>query len=227
MILIASFPHSGNHLVRFLVEYLTGRPTLGCLENPKDRPLHEAPFPPQPDVLGHVAGEAVALKLHYEHEIKRAMREYDIRGVVFVERSPIEAVLSYFASEKAARRSPDLRKFAKRYFLLRRWMMKTNFPVVRLSYEDLIATERSRYEPQIIRLAAAFPSIDDGRLATLMSDFDTLRSICRWGKGHAYWDKVRSSGERFWADHTPILQRLTTQFWVGIYSMGTFIHRWI
>ena len=33
MIDILSYPRSGNHLVRYLVEYLSGRATCGCVGN--------------------------------------------------------------------------------------------------------------------------------------------------------------------------------------------------
>jgi hypothetical protein len=37
---LLSYPRSGNHLVRFLIELLTEKPTLGCSENPIDVPMY-------------------------------------------------------------------------------------------------------------------------------------------------------------------------------------------
>ncbi len=45
MKVILSYPRSGNHLVRFLIELLTEEPTLGCKENPKDKPIFLNCFP--------------------------------------------------------------------------------------------------------------------------------------------------------------------------------------
>lgn len=39
---IISYPRSGNHFVRFIVEYLSGRPTLGCSKN--DVPIYMNDF---------------------------------------------------------------------------------------------------------------------------------------------------------------------------------------
>ena len=45
MKVLLSYPRSGNHLVRFLIEILTEKPTLGCIENIYDKPIFENTFP--------------------------------------------------------------------------------------------------------------------------------------------------------------------------------------
>lgn len=44
---LLSFPHSGNHLTRFLIELLTGLPTHGCKGNPDDMPVHRNQYSEQ------------------------------------------------------------------------------------------------------------------------------------------------------------------------------------
>ena len=42
---ILSYPRSGNHLVRFIIELLTETPTLGCKGNSRDVPIFQNKFP--------------------------------------------------------------------------------------------------------------------------------------------------------------------------------------
>ncbi|HUG61719.1 MAG TPA: hypothetical protein VMP03_07730 [Methylomirabilota bacterium] len=93
MLVIASFPRSGNHLVRFMVEYLTGRPTLGCATNPVDVPICRNTFPDDPDVLAHVGGEPIARKVHFVREI--APMDPPASRLLLVRRDPTEALLSH------------------------------------------------------------------------------------------------------------------------------------
>jgi hypothetical protein len=44
MKILLSYPRSGNHLVRFFMELLSEQPTLGVLNNVKDRPIFENIF---------------------------------------------------------------------------------------------------------------------------------------------------------------------------------------
>jgi hypothetical protein len=42
MKILLSYPRSGNHLVRFIIEYLTDEPTIGCLNNlSNDKPIYK------------------------------------------------------------------------------------------------------------------------------------------------------------------------------------------
>lgn len=45
MSVLLSFPRSGNHLVRFFIELLTEKPTLGIPFNDKDIPIYKNTFP--------------------------------------------------------------------------------------------------------------------------------------------------------------------------------------
>ena len=49
-----SFARSGNHWVRFIVEYLTNSPTHGCRDNPKDVPIYLNTFPNEEHPLADV-----------------------------------------------------------------------------------------------------------------------------------------------------------------------------
>ena len=61
---------SGNHWVRFIVEYLTGFPTCGC--NRYDPPIFMNSFPNKSTPLAHVKGKApyILYKSHDPYDIK-------------------------------------------------------------------------------------------------------------------------------------------------------------
>ena len=42
--ILLSYPRSGNHLTRFMIELLTERPTFGCPSNPLDIPIYQNKF---------------------------------------------------------------------------------------------------------------------------------------------------------------------------------------
>ena len=65
MLHLLSYPRSGNHLVRFMIEYISSCPTLGC--SPRDVPLCENAYPNIPDILDHVSKDtnrAIVQKAH-------------------------------------------------------------------------------------------------------------------------------------------------------------------
>ncbi len=51
---LLSYPHSGNHWVRFIIEYLTGYPTCGIRSNKNDVPIYRNVFPLTSHPLAHV-----------------------------------------------------------------------------------------------------------------------------------------------------------------------------
>ncbi len=51
-----SFPRSGNHWVRFILEFFSGVPTQGIEANPWDIPMHRNLFRSLLNPLGHVQG---------------------------------------------------------------------------------------------------------------------------------------------------------------------------
>ena len=62
---------SGNHWVRFIVEYLTGQPTHGCGNNKADVPICMNQFPDNHKPLAHVNKNAayVLYKAHFSYRL--------------------------------------------------------------------------------------------------------------------------------------------------------------
>jgi len=97
-IALLSYPRSGSHLTRFVVELATGRATLGCRTNAQDVPICHNSFRGASDILSHVdVMRPIAQKAHRWEELET----YEIGDkrrfgkVVVVVRDPVEAVLAH------------------------------------------------------------------------------------------------------------------------------------
>lgn len=198
MFLVASFPRSGNHLVRFFIEYMTGRPTLGCYKNPKDIPIHCNGFPDEPSVLAHVGGEPIAHKAHFVKELQYLVRRYTIDGLVLVRRHPIEAIVSHH--QKVGQGNiRELYRSIRRYSALDRYFRFTGMPKVKLEYEKLVSPNPEEFLSELDKLVTFMRphTLKEPYLSTLRKDFDRLRSVNARPTNRA-WGGIRSSGA---ADH--------------------------
>jgi len=99
MIGILSFPRSGNHFVRYIVEYLTGRATIGCTEKLLSSPNGDSPICCRsgPKFLEHVSLEnPIACKFHFaNNSIKSYIPIGDTEKIIFIVRHPIETWASH------------------------------------------------------------------------------------------------------------------------------------
>ncbi len=90
---LLSHPRSGNHWVRFLVEWFSGRPTLGCLGNKEtDIPIHKG-FNDERDSLKHVDEDSnpILIKAHNISEIIN-----NDMGIIIILRDPKETIVSHW-----------------------------------------------------------------------------------------------------------------------------------
>jgi hypothetical protein len=73
---LLSYPRSGNHWVRFIIEFITGRPTHGCVGNARDLPIAMNSFPGRETPLSHVDQNAdfVVWKAHALGEVQEPRR---------------------------------------------------------------------------------------------------------------------------------------------------------
>lgn len=88
---LLSYPRSGNHLLRFFVESISSRPTLGAGDSERKAPslLRELPVFLKTDGVGVMHSRPVLVKRHWigdEDQFERA---------IFLVRNPEEALLSH------------------------------------------------------------------------------------------------------------------------------------
>jgi hypothetical protein len=95
--IIASFPRSGNHLVRYIVEYLTKRPTLGEGDFEWSRGI-DGPVLNRLSLIEHkkpyvyTDPEPIAVKRHNIREDDFFPRNI---GILYIKRDMIEAILRH------------------------------------------------------------------------------------------------------------------------------------
>ena len=201
MYLIASYPRSGNHLCRFIVEFITGKATQGCLGNSKDGPICKNTFAECPHVLAHVDdSRIIAQKAHSWSEIKSYSNEYamNFAGMVHVGRNPIASVIGHTLTEPA---SDDWAEFLcgiqtqyDKWEGLLLKSLKTSIATQYVWYDDRVSGHWSDSIKSIKSISIAFWSeIQPDRLFELMADFDRVRSFSAIGKGRS-WAGTRSLG---------------------------------
>jgi len=99
MLAIASFPRSGNHLYRYILEYVTGQFTQGIPANKRDIPIFNNIFELQPDCLSHVdRSKLLGIKCHTLGQTANAITNYQITGVHIIVRNPYNAIASHICN---------------------------------------------------------------------------------------------------------------------------------
>ena len=95
---LVSFPRSGNHAVRYAIERLSRRPTLGANDHERLVPpqgLHDLPLFLRDPLLDPLAAEPVLVKRH-------RLRSFDVVDkLVYLRRDPVEAILSHTGGKDA------------------------------------------------------------------------------------------------------------------------------
>jgi hypothetical protein len=211
-VLIASLPRSGNHLIRFIVEYVTGRETLGIHDNPVDLPLCKGFFPEAPDVLKHVSGPAIGRKAHFADEVVAELAKADIKHLIVIHRHALETVLSHMVktprfdelqASRAVEKLFRLLKFAKscrRYSRrCRRFyeaVAQVNIPTTFICYEKLISDAAADYLPELQKLSDSLESaVNVTRMHHLMDEFKYFREVSAGRKG-GDWGGINSGFQK-------------------------------
>lgn len=69
MNILLSYPRSGNHWVRFMIEFLSKRPSLGCKGNSADKPIYKNIFPTDnPLIIENY--QPIIEKVHFHNNIE-------------------------------------------------------------------------------------------------------------------------------------------------------------
>ncbi|MDK3018358.1 sulfotransferase family protein [Pseudodonghicola flavimaris] len=96
---LASYPRSGNHLVRSLIEFATHRPTLGCPGATQDAPIYQRPANARARLIDIRDADPVAFKSHFANQIQRHDQDYLIDHFLLITRDPREAISSHLARD--------------------------------------------------------------------------------------------------------------------------------
>jgi len=90
--ILLSFPRSGNHLIRFIIEFLTLKPTSGCKSNNKDKPIYTNNFKDK-TVLANVnkTADFICYKCHFVKHIKEDFIN-TTHNLILIIRDPKECI---------------------------------------------------------------------------------------------------------------------------------------
>ena len=112
---LLSYSQSGNHFTRFVIEYLTKRPTHGCASAHEDIPIYLNEFPgknPLSDVNPHA--RPAAYKFHYSMVSEFACSLTDLDGgrhckkLILLIRDFAECIPRYFEGSGSPLHLPSL-----------------------------------------------------------------------------------------------------------------------
>lgn len=115
---LVSYPRSGNHLLRTLIESMTGRPTLGCPDNARDTPIYQRVNSPQAEAIEIRDTRPIGYKSHTLKHVARHRRAAEgCWGLIFLTRDPVQAIASQHARR---RRQQTLLRWPRHYLKIRR-----------------------------------------------------------------------------------------------------------
>lgn len=185
---LLSFPRSGNHLVRFFIELLSEKPTLGVLNSPNDVPIFMNTFPqPIPfnieqDVcLNHIQ-ESCYVKSHV-----CPPKENCVDELILILRNPRECLIRqngfYTWNQNYNWHSYEA------YFRLIDYYLNANCKKNIFYYEDILTDKKTFIKQLYDFLEIQNPS----KLEYALENADWLFEMSAQGKGRC-WEEVKSHG---------------------------------
>ena len=195
MIAILSFPRSGNHFTRYIIEFLTGRPTIGCMKNMSTDPTKDSPICCRigPKLLKHVKlSDPIASKYHFVSGSPIPASFIPIEStekLILILRHPIETWLSHRYDKSGEIFSPSTfsegieeiaTKDSDRFLDNLKFYDKYKKQKICIFYEDLISSS-----PQgTIKKIAEFLDIEGDIVEHFINNiekfrFDSLKSTHR------------------------------------------------
>ncbi len=197
---ILSYPRSGNHFIRYIIELLTERPTLGLTS--QDGPIHERHGPKLlPDITNN---DPIAVKTHWTSDIK-----FNADSLILILRNPVEAILSarYETHFKKAcceesvssKILADYKFDSDRFVMNLEYFIKFEGPKEIILYEDLVG---DKYEKCIDSMSRIF-NFEESKVNDLVSNFGKYRidsmkitnrkpiSLSKKSSNEFYADKIK------------------------------------
>ena len=146
---LVSYPRSGNTWVRFILEWVSGRPSKGLSSN--DKPMYQRINGP----LTHVNGETIIQKAHWVKNIKNKKGK-----LILIIRNPLEVILRH--TKKLD--DKDIDWYMSLIKIYEEWDHKNK---IILYYEDLINEPKTE-----IKKILKFMDLDLNKLDDFMGSYD-------------------------------------------------------
>lgn len=179
---LASYPRSGNHLVRALLEYATKSPTFGCPGAKHDTPIYSR----KPNIASGVIKISehcpVGLKSHFLNQLRRNEREHKVANILLITRDPVGAISSQicrqfskkiYVSERAIRRAVEvgLDTYLSLLYAYRTYPIERRYHI---KFEDLMDNDTALYSANEL-LAVVCPTATQISL----SEWNSIRKLAK------------------------------------------------
>lgn len=192
--ILSSYPRSGNHLLRFIIEYVTGFPTKGC--SSKDKPVCTNIYE-DPKILEHVI-------LNAQYIIRKTHIPCSCTSLIAITRDYRECIVKYLKYNITRANEADILCEIKKYVQLQKWHLANKNPVFRVQYENIISSDEAKRQDlyNLILFIIAHNSLIDAclhtiiieRLDTLIANKPDLFRQCAGAKNR-HWGGYNSSSQ--------------------------------
>lgn len=172
--LIASYPRSANHWVRYIIEYISERPTLGA-------DISDLPLCQKISTL-KTKDKPIAIKTHYMKIEKFHAKR--MAGIICIVRNYKEALLRH--NKNINKKNFNYKNETSNYMKVIKTYHKWDGPKMMLYYEDLI----SEHPIESIRAISDFiKNTNPKKLKKIIKNIDEHKKI-----SISYYDKVAKFG---------------------------------
>lgn len=223
MIGILSYPRSGNHFVRYIIEFLSGRATVGCTNSVVVSPFEDSPICCRqgPKLLNHVTlDNPIACKFHFANPPTTAkffVPIGDVEKLILILRYPTEALISHNRNLKNKKEAGEV--FGRQ---VEKFIENLNFyqnfvgPKETILYEDLLSESHSISVKKISSMIGA----PQERSEEFIQKFnlykqDSLKSLLRKPRSSTvknmynfYSEKMKSIDPEIYTFLMPILEKI-------------------
>ena len=162
---ILSYPRSGNHLVRYMIEFMTKQTTLGCRDNEHiDTPIRDRSGVRH---LHDVSNTPIARKAHTAVEID----VMNARSIILILRNPVDTMISHHGSDNKSIQEIEVesKEFVKNLLMYEKFQERKAI----IKYEDLVSD--NDYEKPISLIGSIF-DVDNATLDCTLSNYSDLRA---------------------------------------------------
>ena len=205
---LLSYPRSGNHWTRYIIEALTDRPTYGC--GPDDRPIYTNIWK-QKSVLPSVAplAQPAAQKMHFVEPKSKGCSTHNsyCSHLIFIQRDPHETIPRNIGRSKPWSKS-EVSAAVDHYISLINYYERFTGPKLHISYERLMETphkvilELARHIGASTETAEVFlRNIDDHiERSTRSSGKSWYGSISNRTAKAFHWERIDQQKQRMLLD---------------------------
>lgn len=167
---VVSFPRSGNHAVRAIIEKYTRRPTRGGWGASADTPIYLRKPNRDAGEIDVQNEEPIAFKAHRIYEMHQNEREQsETMGMMLITRDPVDAISSQVCRHFRFNPLPTGRMLRRTVYpaienyvsLLSEYAARQGKPRIRIRFEDLLGRDQQRSLETSRTIVSAF-GVDPG-----------------------------------------------------------------